>query len=638
MWLLGTEATRCADRDTMEAGLSGLALMETAGRTAAAVLLRLAGVPDRRRPVVVLAGGGNNGGDGMVLARWLTRWAGPGTVAVYLLADPQRLRGEAAVQWRLLQLEGVPVCWPGGDGTAGVTSTAEVSPESPAHGAATVGPAGEEGFLAALRADATRALVAVDALLGVGARGPLRPLAAAALRALAAGGAPVLALDLPSGLDPDTGEAAPETPCATWTVTFGAPKWGLVLRDGPSRAGQVLVVDIGWSQGLVPPKDGHAGSPPPARVIDAALARDLLPRRPPDAHKGTAGHVTVIGGRAGQAGAPLLAARAALRAGAGTVTVAVPASVRPEVAAQEAALMTLPLPDRDGEMGEGAAAAVAALEAGRPARRVRVIGPGLGQGRGAAACLHELLDQAGQGDVPPTVLDADALNLVAAAGPERLRQRPGSFPLVLTPHPGEAARLLGCGTGEVQADRPGAALRLAHLCQAIVVLKGHGTLVAEPGGRLYFCSRGNAGMATAGMGDVLAGVIGALLAQGLGPLEAAVLGVYLHALAGDLGAAGWPPGTLAVPAGPGDHLLATPGDPAPRAGLPAGTVESPAGDCGAFARFTAGDLIERLPQAVAWCARGLPGGPGAVAGPVPGVAWLRPPVIPGRQPFPGGER
>lgn len=601
MWLLGAEATRRADRAAMEAGLSGLALMETAGRTAAAVLLAVAGVPDPRHPVVVLAGGGNNGGDGMVLARWLARWAGPGAVTVYLVADPERLRGEAAVQWRLLRREGVPARWPGRSGTAVETGTAAVPPGSRAGGAGEEGKAGEEAFLAALRADAARALVAVDALLGVGARGPLRPLAAAALRALAAGGAPVLALDLPSGLDPDTGAAAPETPGATWTVTFGAPKWGLVLRDGPARAGQVLVADIGWPEPPVPPGSGDTGGPPPARVIDAALARDLLPRRPPDAHKGTAGHVTVIGGRAGQAGAPLLAARAALRAGAGTVTVAVPATVRPEVAAQEAALMTFPLPDRGGEVGEGAAGAVAALEAGRPARRARVIGPGLGQGGGAAACLEELLGRAGPGEVSPTVLDADALNLVAAAGPERLRQRPGPFPLVLTPHPGEAARLLGCGAAQVQADRPGAALRLAERCGAVVVLKGHGTLVAEPGGRLYFCSRGNPGMATAGMGDALAGVIGALLAQGLGPREAAVLGVYLHALAGDLAAADrdWP---------------------------------------GAFARLTAGDVIEGLPLAIAWCARGLPGGSGAVAGPVPGVAWLRPPVMAGRQPLPGGER
>ncbi|PZN12474.1 MAG: NAD(P)H-hydrate dehydratase [Bacillota bacterium] len=610
MWLLGAEATRRADRAAMEAGLSGPVLMETAGRTAAAVLLALAGAPDPRRPVVVLAGGGNNGGDGMVLARWLARWAGPAAVRVYLLADPDRLRGEAAIQWWLLRREGVPVRWRGGDGPAGRAGV-QPAPNGGAGGTGDGAAPGEDDFLAALRADAARALVAVDALLGVGARGPLRPPAAAALRALAAGGAPVLALDLPSGLDPDTGEAAPETPRATWTVTFGVPKWGLVLRDGPERAGEVLVADIGWPEAPVPPAGGDGGEPPAARVIDPVLARELVPRRPPGAHKGTAGHVTVIGGRAGQAGAPLLAARAALRAGAGTVTVAVPASVRPEVAAQEAALMTYPLPDREGEVDKGAAEAVAALEAGRPARRARVIGPGLGQGRDAAHCLMAWLGGAGPGEVPPTVLDADGLNLVAAAGVERLRHRPGPFPLVLTPHPGEAARLLGCGTGEVQADRPRAALRLAERSGAVVVLKGYGTLVADPHGRLYFCSRGNPGMATAGMGDALAGVIGALLAQGLEPVEAAVLGVYLHALAGDLAAAaaGAPPAGRAA------------------AGWP-----------GAFARLTVGDVIEQLPTAIAWCAQGLPSGTGVAPGPVPGVVWLRPPVATGRQPLRGGER
>ena len=716
--LLSAHDVRRADRAAVEAGLPGLVLMETAGRTAAALLLKVAGPPDARRPVVVLAGGGNNGGDGLVLARWLARWAGPEAVRVYLAADPARLRSEAAVQWRLLAPAGIAACWPAGH---------DAPP--PVRGG---GGLPEDAFLAGLAADAVRARVVVDALLGVGARGPLRPLAARALAAVVASGAPVFALDLPSGLDADWGQARPETPRACWTVTFGAPKWGLVLGDGPARAGRVFVVDIGWPEGArwadrpgpggagagggtkpdpalpagrapatgggapgTTPGEGGAapqvagsaghGSPPPARVIDAALAARLLPRRPVDAHKGMAGHVIVVGGHTGQAGAAVLAGRAALRTGAGTVTVAVPAAVRPEVAAQEGALMTWPLPDRDGAVTAGAVEAVAALEGERRGRVVRVIGPGLGRGAGAAACLEEWLglgrvqpgdpsERAGR----PTVLDADGLNLVAAAGTDRLRQRPGPFPLVLTPHPGEAARLLGCSTAEVQARRPAAALELAERAGAVVVLKGAGTLVAAPGGRLYCCCRGHPGMASAGMGDALAGVIGALLAQGLGALEAAVLGVYLHALAGELAAvraaAGGPPWGAGLdhragPGGLGDFRpgtalgvaggwewpgLPTPGEPPEGGdeghqppGGPGGKPErvaspeprqpgSPAGPASAgFVPVTAGQLVDHLPEALAFCARGWPDGRTALG--LPGVAWLRPPLAAGRQGWTGSE-
>ncbi|WP_243123747.1 bifunctional ADP-dependent NAD(P)H-hydrate dehydratase/NAD(P)H-hydrate epimerase [Thermaerobacter sp. FW80] len=693
--MLSAAAVRRGDRLAADAGLGGPVLMETAGRTAATLLWKVAGPFSAREPVVVLAGGGNNGGDGMVLARWVARWAGPTAVKVFLLAEPGRLRGEAAVQWSLLARSGVPAFALAGEpapgaqqgsrqnpgtgagaapvaaefpepgaarqpaaGSAGAAGPhTEVGPQPAADRPAAAGPPAAAGagsgvglavdpFLDHLEAAVARARVVVDALLGVGVRGAPRPLAARALQVVGAAGVPVFALDLPSGLDADTGEAAPVVPRATWTATFAAAKWGLVLGQGPERAGQVFVVDIGWPQETGTGVGGtggeaEAGAPgggtggfPSARVLDAAGVAALLPRRPWDAHKGWAGHVVVAGGRPGQVGAAVLAGTAALQAGAGTVTLAVPAPVRTEAAVHRPEIMTWALPATAG--GEWDAAAVTALaqrERERRGRVVRVIGPGLGQSPGAAACLVAWLgldrpaardpaegasDDDRPADAPhgrpadgapgtdgepgarapegaaaagsaaagpvcrPTVLDADGLNLAALLGIDRLRERPGSFPLVLTPHPGEAARLLGWTTARVQAERPRAAVELARRAGAVAVLKGAGTLIAGPGGELYICTRGHPGMASAGMGDALAGIVGAFLAQGLEPLAAALVAVFVHALAGELAA--------------------------PAEGIPVQATQ----------------LITRLPEALDRIRRGSPGSAAALG--IPGVAWLRPPL------------
>ncbi|EKP94571.1 yjeF-like protein [Thermaerobacter subterraneus DSM 13965] len=609
VWILSAAAVRRGDRLAAEAGLGGPVLMETAGRTAATLLWKVAGPFSPREPVVVLAGGGNNGGDGMVLARWVARWAGPAAVKVFLLAEPARLRGEAAVQWSLLARSGVPAIALAGEPAPGARQEARQNPG--AEGG--VVPAAD-AFFYHLEAAVARARVVVDALLGVGVRGALRPLAARALQVVGAAGVPVFALDLPSGLDADTGEAAPVVPRATWTVTFAAAKWGLLLGQGPERAGQVFVADIGWPQETGTGAGGtgsetEAGAPgggsegfPSARVLEAASVAALLPHRPWDAHKGWAGHVVVAGGRPGQVGAAVLAGTAALQAGAGTVTLAVPAPVRAEAAVHRPEIMTWALPaTTGGEWDAAAATALAQREGERRGRVVRVIGPGLGQSPGAAACLAGWLgldgppatrgpedpgpgagSPAGVPAFPPTVLDADGLNLAARLGIDRLRERPGSFPLVLTPHPGEAARLLGWTTAQVQARRPLAALELARRSGAVAVLKGAGTLVAGPAGDLYACTRGHPGMASAGMGDALAGIVGAMLAQGLEPLAAALAAVFLHALAGELAA--------------------------PAAGVPVQATE----------------VIARLPAALQRVRRGLPRSAEALG--VPGVAWLRPPL------------
>ncbi|MBG5753010.1 NAD(P)H-hydrate dehydratase [Pseudomonas aeruginosa] len=352
--------------------------------------------------------------------------------------------------------------------------------------------------------------VLVDAMLGTGLAGAVREPFAQAIRLANAAGLPVLAVDIPSGLSADTGAVLGEAIRADLTVTFVALKLGLFTGEAPERVGELVFDDLGGDAAAV------ATLPPLAR----RLAHRDLPRlaaRPRTAHKGLFGHLLVAGGDAGMGGAVLLAAESALRCGAGLVSAAtrvehVPALLGrcPEV------------------MAHGVASANQLLALAERAS-VLVLGPGLGQRAWGRSLLS-----AARGRPLPQVWDADALNLLAlepvGAGPQAW---------ILTPHPGEAARLLRRTTAQVQADRPAAALELARRYQAVVVLKGAGSLVASPDGRLAVCSRGHPAMAGAGLGDILSGVIGALLAQGMVAFDAACLAVWLHAAAGErLGAQG----------------------------------------------------------------------------------------------------
>ena len=349
-------------------------------------------------------------------------------------------------------------------------------------------------------ADAPLRGVVVDALLGTGLRAGLRPPYEAAVGAINQSGLPVVAVDIPSGLSADTGTVQPIAVRATVTVTFIALKVGLFIGQGPQMSGEVELADLG------------------AAVTEPGVVQRLtaqnLPRLAPrarDLHKGRLGHVLVVGGEHGMGGAPQLSAQMALRAGAGLVSLAT------REAHVVSALQRCP------EVMSVSVASANQLLPVLAQASVLVIGPGLGQGAwarsllSAAGCCHGA-----------QVWDADALNLLAGgrvAAPANA---------ILTPHPGEAARLLGTTSAQVQADRVGAVSALAQRYNATVVLKGAGTLVAEPGGRVALCDRGHPAMAGAGLGDVLAGLLGALLAQGLAPYEAACLGVWLHASAGQM--------------------------------------------------------------------------------------------------------
>ena len=442
-------------------GVTGYTLMQRAGE--AAVRALRAGWPAARR-VGVACGAGNNGGDGYVVARAL-RAAGM-EVRLHALADPADLRGDAR-----------RACddFLGAGGTLQAASPAEL-------------------------ADCE---VIVDGLLGTGYKPPLREAYASAISAINASGRPVLALDIPSGLDGDTGAADGGAVQAARTIGFVALKQGLCLQQGPQLCGELLFDSLGVQL------PGEASERPQWQCLGDMELRAALPPRPRDAHKGTFGHVLVIGGASGMSGAARLAGEAALRVGAGLVTLAVSpvaslSAARPELMCH----------------GVADAAALAPL---LDRCTVVAVGPGLGQDAWARALLEAAL-AAGK----PSVLDADALNLLAARGLRGLPAR-----AVLTPHPGEAARLLGCASGAVQADRRGSLQRLCDASDGIVVLKGSGTLVGERGRVPALCRAGNPGMAAGGMGDVLTGAIAGILAQCRDPWLAAGAGVLAHARAGD---------------------------------------------------------------------------------------------------------
>lgn len=450
---------RCAIRDQ---GIPGIELMNRAGEAAYRILRERW---PSARDLTVLAGIGNNGGDGYAIAR-LARAEGL-AVRLLQLGDPQRVQGDAAVSRD---------AWLGAGGT--------IEP---------------------YRGLPRRSDVLVDAVLGTGLERPLEGLWAEAIRALDTQRAPVLAVDIPSGLNADTGQVMGVAVRAEVTVTFIGLKQGLFIGAGPEYCGEIRFSP------LAIPAVVYSCEIAAARRIDWAQQADRFGRRPRTAHKGTFGHLLVIGGAPGLSGAALLAGEAALRAGAGLVSVATHPA--------HAAWLNLARP----ELMVAALETPKDLDALIARADVVAVGPGLGReawGRDLWARVRGL--------GMPLVVDADALNLLAE-GPES-----GGPDWVLTPHPGEAARLLGTSVAAIEQDRPAAVRALQGRYGGVAVLKGAGTLIqGDPVRPLAVCSDGNPGMATAGSGDVLTGIIGALRAQGLDAEEAACAGVCLHAAAGD---------------------------------------------------------------------------------------------------------
>lgn len=461
-------------------GVPGLLLMEHAGRLTARVAGELR--PEGPGVAVVLCGGGNNGGDGYVAARHLA--AAGWQVRLVALRDPETLTGDAAVMARL------------------AVTVAGLRPRLVAQSAQAPVFAG--------------AHLVVDAVLGTGLSGPPRGPVRAVLEALNESGLPVVACDLPSGLSADSGEPLEVAARAAVTVTMGLPKVGFFTTAARSFLGHLLVADIGFPRDELTTPDAEDD----VRLVVAGVARAWLPPRPRDVHKGRCGRVLVVGGSRGMVGAAALAALGALRAGAGLVRLAVPASLRSEAAALAPEVMTVGLPDGDGALTAEATPVVAGLAGEADSM---VLGPGLGRTGATAAFVAGLLSAVGL----PLVVDADGLALLPGEAMDR--------PAVLTPHPGEAGRLAGLDTAAVQADRRGVCRRLAAARAAVVVLKGAHTLTGGPSGTVWVNPTGNPAMATAGAGDVLAGVTGAFLAETPeDPARAGALAAYVHGLAGDL--------------------------------------------------------------------------------------------------------
>ncbi len=459
--------------------IPGIVLMENAGLQVLDVLLEM---NDGASPLstAVVCGSGNNGGDGYVVARHLHNLGRE--AVVYLVADPERLRGDALLNYQIAIKFGVPI-----------RAATELTAAEFANALA-----GYE--------------FVVDALLGTGIEGPVRGPARVAIQAINEAGRPVLAVDLPSGVEADGGGVMGEVVRAQSTVALAALKSCHVLSPACEACGEVVLAEISI----------------PADVIDAAEPRLLLgtaesvamalPPRPAGAHKGTQGRVLVCGGAVGTAGAVVLAARGALRTGAGLVDVACPQAIYDLVGAGVTEALVHPWDEAES---------TPVLDEWIAAANALVVGPGLGTGSPATELARSLV----RSSPVPTVVDADGLNALVG-DLEPLREAPAAR--ILTPHPGEAGRLLEISTADVQGDRVGAARALADRSGSIVVLKGHRTLIAAPGEVTVVNPTGNPGMATGGTGDVLAGVIGALVGQGTDPFRAAWVGAWLHGTAGDL--------------------------------------------------------------------------------------------------------
>jgi ADP-dependent NAD(P)H-hydrate dehydratase / NAD(P)H-hydrate epimerase len=464
------EQMRATDRWAIEEQrVPSLDLMERAGTG----LARLAADVAPQGAVVVVCGKGNNGGDGLVAARLLRD--AERDVRVLAVGDLSELRGDARAN--LQRLPGDP---PAAFGLAGLDGAACV----------------------------------VDAVLGTGFAGEPRGPVGGALEALSACPAPVVAADVPSGVDASTGEVAGAAVRATATATFAAAKPGLWIAPGKDHAGAVRVVDIGIPAGA--PVQADVGL-----IRDAVL--DLIPRRGRGSTKFTSGHVLVAGGARGLTGAVCLAAEAAMRAGAGYVTACVPASLEAIFESRLLEVMTRALPDTGG--GHTGSGATAVLDEAQRRGGALVLGPGLSRAPGAVDFARRLAAEA----TVPLVVDADGLNAHQGAVVAFAAR---SAPTVLTPHAGELGRLLGVESSVVQARRLHHAREAARQAAAIVVLKGDDTLVAAPDGRVAVSPGATAALATAGTGDVLSGVIGALLAKDMDPFAAASAGVRLHARAG----------------------------------------------------------------------------------------------------------
>jgi ADP-dependent NAD(P)H-hydrate dehydratase / NAD(P)H-hydrate epimerase len=487
MRVLNASQMREADRRTIEEiGIPSLVLMENAGRQVVAAI-EAVHTDLVERQVAILCGRGSNGGDGFVTARTLLQRGVD--VSVFLIGSVADVRGDARVNLEIL-------------GRLGLTVVEIADSQS-----------WELHF-----SEISDCTLIIDAVFGTGLKAPLTGLMETVVADVNGSGIPVVSIDLPSGLSADSHEPIGDSIEAGMTVTLAAPKLSLVLPPAETRAGDIVIADIGIPNEVIQSVDG-----PRVELLTRSTMRELITPRVADTHKGDYGRVLVVAGSRGKTGAAHLAATGALRSGAGLVTVATPACCLPIVAAMAPEYMTEAIAERGDGLDPEAVDSVLEL-----ARDVIAIGPGLGQSPSTRQFVQQLIDRA----TMPLIIDADGLNAFSD-DPDRLCGREGRD-VIITPHPGEMARLVSMSTDEVQSSRLEIARNFAVAHHVYVILKGHRTLIATPDEKVFINPTGNAGMATGGTGDVLTGMVAAWLAQLLDAEAACKLAVYLHGMAGDL--------------------------------------------------------------------------------------------------------
>jgi hydroxyethylthiazole kinase-like uncharacterized protein yjeF len=497
-----SEQTRQIDQQAINSGISGYALMQ---RAASAALRVIRQRWPQRRELIVFCGGGNNGGDGYEIARQAR--ADGLSVQIFALTAPDALQGDAALAAQAALAADVPC------------KVFDLSDAT--------------HWISSCRLQHT---VLVDALLGIGCKGALRPLVSQAVDLINQLEAPVLSIDVPTGICADSGHAEQQAVMADICLMVVARKQGLYTGMAPAFAGDLLFDDLGVAQALTFPLPTVPAS---ARGIDSRILRTPALLRSPAAHKGHSGHVLVVGGDQGYGGAAMMAAQAAARSGAGTVSLLTRSAHTGAMLTRCPEVMAHGVDDWQGDAAERALQLIQRAS-------VIVLGPGLGRSVWSHALLHTVISRAVQWRIP-LVLDADALNLLAAQQTdwEELAPAAQRAQWILTPHPGEAGRLLQCDTAQVSTDRFQAVSKIQTLSGCVVILKGAGSLLAFPSGHavIDICLEGNPGMASGGMGDVLSGICGAMLALGrsapvrFDAADAARFAVCAHGEAGDIAAA-----------------------------------------------------------------------------------------------------
>ncbi len=469
-----------------EYDISGLELMEQAGKGCAEHILAAFGT-GKPKKVLILAGKGNNGGDGHVIARYLLEkdWQ----VQVVVLAKREEIRGDALVNLNLLPEEILNFC------------------------------TDQEQFAEQYKKELQQVDLLVDAMLGTGLNHDLQELYLTAVELVNSSPAKVVAVDIPTGIHGTTGRILGKAVKANLTVTFASAKIGHVLYPAAEYVGRLAIVDIGIPTHLLEEAPGYD-------YLDEKLMSPLVKKRDRSAHKGSFGHCLIVAGSTGKTGAAALAANSAVRTGSGLVTLAVPETLNPVLEIKTTEVMTLPLPDAGS--GQLITHAVPTLEKHLVRKDALAIGPGIDHRPASVAVVQSMLEHVAL----PMVIDADGLNAIAEDTSVLYRKR--SSTVILTPHPGEMSRLLGSALPDMAAIRISVAQEFARTFGVYLILKGARTIIAAPDGSAAINGSGNPGMASGGMGDVLTGIITSLLGQGYSAWDACRLGVFVHGLAGDI--------------------------------------------------------------------------------------------------------